>query len=398
MRLWAYCRARNWAGHDPYDALNSHLFKALPFLNFRWARLALTQFNKRSPINLRRVLLVPRTQNPKGLALFLSALTQLSKAGFGVGQSEMMQLASRIAELRAPGWKNACWGYSFPWQTRTVLVPRGSPNLVCTCFVASALLDLFDHLQAEEYLWLAAGAADYILDELYYTEGAAVASFEYPLPGTRSKVHNANLLAAALLCRVHKHTGQARYLAPALKAARYSAGRQQADGSWFYGELPTQRWIDNFHTGFNLCALRDIGIYAETDEFVTALERGFKFYREHFFEGDGAPKYFHDGTYPLDAHSAAQGIITLVRLGDLHRDNIRLAHTVCRWALENLLDPKGYFYCQQHARFINKIPYMRWGQAWMLQALSSLLQEQYYVPQPRRSEAATCAQLSAVVA
>ena len=29
--LLAYCRANDWAGYDPYDALNSELFKALPF-------------------------------------------------------------------------------------------------------------------------------------------------------------------------------------------------------------------------------------------------------------------------------------------------------------------------------------------------------------------------------
>jgi hypothetical protein len=33
LKLLAYCRANDWAGYDPYDALNSGIFKALPFLN-----------------------------------------------------------------------------------------------------------------------------------------------------------------------------------------------------------------------------------------------------------------------------------------------------------------------------------------------------------------------------
>ena len=77
-KLLGYCEANEWAGHDPYDALNSGVFKALPFLDSRFPRLVLTQVLKRCPINARSLLLVPKTQNPKALALFLSAFLKLS--------------------------------------------------------------------------------------------------------------------------------------------------------------------------------------------------------------------------------------------------------------------------------------------------------------------------------
>src|SRR6185503_3508027 len=77
VRLLAYCRANEWAGYDPYDALNSPVFGSLPFLNFRVPRIVFTQVMKRSPVNFRRLLRVPPTQNPKGLALFLAALLKL---------------------------------------------------------------------------------------------------------------------------------------------------------------------------------------------------------------------------------------------------------------------------------------------------------------------------------
>ena len=35
LQLLDYCRSNDWAGYDPYDALNSKLFEALPFLNSR---------------------------------------------------------------------------------------------------------------------------------------------------------------------------------------------------------------------------------------------------------------------------------------------------------------------------------------------------------------------------
>jgi hypothetical protein len=37
-KLFAYCRESNWAGYDPYDALNSRIFMALPALDSRIPR------------------------------------------------------------------------------------------------------------------------------------------------------------------------------------------------------------------------------------------------------------------------------------------------------------------------------------------------------------------------
>src|SRR5205823_1920714 len=71
--LWRYCRAQGFAGYDPYDALNSRFFQATPLKNSRAARLAWTQLHKRSPINLRSQLRIPRERNAKGVALFAPA-------------------------------------------------------------------------------------------------------------------------------------------------------------------------------------------------------------------------------------------------------------------------------------------------------------------------------------
>ena len=68
--LLTYCQKNNWSGYDPFDGLNSKIFASMPFHNNKLPRLAFIQFMKRFPINLRRILLVPKEQNPKGLALF----------------------------------------------------------------------------------------------------------------------------------------------------------------------------------------------------------------------------------------------------------------------------------------------------------------------------------------
>jgi hypothetical protein len=375
VKLLAFCRANDWAGYDPYDALNSKVFKALPFLNFRLSRLVLTQALKRSPINIRRLMLIPKTQNPKAIALFLSALLKLSKIGVVNAEGLIGSTLDRLIALRSRGVPFWCWGYSFPWQTRTIAVPAGAPNLVCTSFAVNALLDTYELLQDPMHLSMAASAADYILNDLYWAEGRSVAGLSYPLPWLRVQVHNANLLGAALLCRVYKHTGEEKYLAPALRVARYSVGRQNPDGSWNYGEAPSQRWIDNFHTGYNLCALRSICQFAKTTEFEGHIRRGFEFYRNHFFRGDGGVRYFHDRDFPVDIHCVAQSIITLVALKHLHPGNVLMARSAFRWAMNHMWDNRGFFYYRAFRCYTIRTSYMRWSQAWMFLAMSILLYE-----------------------
>ncbi len=371
LKLLAYCRANNWSGFDPYDALNSRLL-ALPVLNTKLFRLVLTQAMKRSAVNLRPLLLVPKTQNPKALALFLASMLKLVRLDLVKEDGQTAALIDRLVALRSPNTAHWCWGYSFPWQTRTILVPRGAPNLVCTTFVAMALLDAYEQLGDASLLEMAASAGEYIVKGLYYTAPNGVASFSYPLPGLQTKVHNANFLAAALLSRIYHHNGDESLLGPALKAARYSVGQQQSDGSWNYGELRKQAWIDNFHTGYNLSALRAIQRYAGVSEFESNLRRGFEFYREHFFREDGAARYFHDRTYPIDIHCVAQSILTLLEFQDLDPSNIDLIQSVYSWAMKHLWDERGFFYYRVLRTVKIRTPYMRWSQAWMLLALTTL--------------------------
>jgi len=375
LNLLSYCQANEWAGYDPYDAVNARVFTALPFLNSRLPRLVLTQALKRSPINIRRLLGIPKTQNPKAIALFLSAFLKLSRIGVGKTGDLVEPMIDRLTALRSQGIRHWCWGYSFPWQTRTIVVPKGAPNLVCTAFVGNALLDAHEQRQDRRCLGMSMSAAQYILDELYWTDGKSIAGFSYPLPALRNQVPNANFLGAALLCRVYHHTNERKFLGPALRAARHSAAMQHADGSWVYGEGSSQRWIDNFHTGYNLCALQSIGRYAGTTEFESHIRRGLDFYRAHFFREDGAPRYFHNRTYPVDIHSVAQSIITLLALKSFDPSNVELARSVFQWAMNHMWDERGFFYYRVLRLCTIRIPYMRWAQAWMLLAMSALLCE-----------------------
>lgn len=374
LRLLNYCEKNRWAGYEPYDILNSKLF-SLPLFDTKLPRLVFTQFLKRSPFNLRLLFAVPKTQNPKALSLFMSAFANLSRAGLPIAKNYIGEMVENLVALRskdAPYW---CWGYNFPWQTRTVLVPRWYPNLVCTTFAATGLLDAYDLCPNDRYLEMAVSSADYLLDRLYWNSGK-VHGFAYPLPDTRGQVVNANLLAAALFCRIHKLTGQKKFLQPALDVTRGSINSQRDDGSWYYAEASFQHWIDNFHTGFNLSALRAIGRFLETSEYESSVRRGLEFYRKHFFREDGAVGYYHDRFYPIDTHCVAQSVITLLDLKDLDPTNVPTAEKVFDWAHRHMWDEKdGHFYYRVLRSGTIRTSYMRWTQAWMFLALSMLMAE-----------------------
>jgi hypothetical protein len=308
------------------------------------------------------------------MGLFLQALLKLSRLGIVNDRAPIVRMVSRIAALRSDHAKYSCWGYSFPWQGRALLVPRWAPNLVCTTFVADALIDAYEAMGDSRCLEMAISAAGYLLDDLYWEEGD-VSSFCYPSPTSRVQVHNANFLGAALLSRVHAHTGEGRLAEVALRIARFSASRQHDDGSWDYGADSTQQWVDNFHTGFNLCALKTIAATLGTGEFDGALSAGFKYYRDSFFLPNHAPKYYDRRTYPIDAHAVAQSIITLLAFKSDHSSAETAAFGVFDWGMKHLWNRSGYFYYWQYRILRNKISYMRWTQAWMLLALTTLLED-----------------------
>src|SRR5687768_17581480 len=91
--LFAWCRKNNFAGHDPFDALNSRLFQATQLNRFRTPRFLFTQLTKRSPLNLRSLARVPAQKNAKGIALFaLAALADHRRSATAETESSAREL------------------------------------------------------------------------------------------------------------------------------------------------------------------------------------------------------------------------------------------------------------------------------------------------------------------
>jgi len=370
-RLLSYCTGNNWAGFDPFDGLNSRIFSAFPFLQNRICRLIFIQAMKRLPLNLRPFFLVPKEENPKGLAVFVSALLTLSGTGFTKIDKDILYLLKRLVALRSKDRPHFCWGYNFDWQSRAFFLPKFVPNIICTTFAGNALLDAFHIFGDAGYLDMAISSGNFLLEGLNIAKTDDGICFSYT-PLDNGRVHNANLLGAAYLSRLYSITKEEKFLEVAKKAVRFSIRRQNEDGSWPYGEDRTQKWVDNFHTGYNLVALKKFSEYTGDRDVMGSVRKGLEYYRENFFTGDGVPKYYHNQLYPIDIHSIAYSIVTLIEFREYDGGNLDLAKRIFAWSMKNMWSEDGYFYYQQHRLYKNKIPYMRWSQAWMLYALATL--------------------------
>lgn len=388
--LRSYCEAEGFKGWDPYDGLNSKVFQALPFLKHSaLCRLIVIQGFKRCPFNLRKLALVPKEYNAKGIGLFLQGYCNLYKAVIAVpgleeelGTAQELRkqihfLAELLISLQTPGYHGACWGYNFDWQARRLfLFPKFTPTVVATNFCATALMDAYEVTKEKKYLETALSAAEFVMKDLHRASYNGGFLFSYsPLKGNDT-VFNASLLGSKLLAYCYHYTGKEEYKEAAKASVLACCNGQAKDGSWVYGMLPVQSWIDSFHTGYNLDGLIAYQEQTKDETFRQHIELGFDFYIRHFFEEDGTPKYYHNKKYPIDIHCPGQLFVTLSRL---HRfeEYEDMAEKVLQWTIQNMQAPQGYFYYQLKEGVSSKISYMRWSNAFMFNALSYYILSKY---------------------
>ncbi len=370
-KLKTYCEQEDFKGWDPYDGLNSTLFKSLPFISKnRFFKLAWIQLFKRNPINLRKLVGVKKGYNSKGLGLFVIGYCNLYKKDPQQQYLDtIVRLSDRMLSLQSSGYSGACWGYNFDWQARAFFQPRGTPTVVATTFNTEALLEAYKITKNQQYLDTAISAAQFVLKDLNRTyDSKENFSFSYS-PIDKTQVFNASLLGAKLLSLVYEYTRDANLLSEAKKAVQYVCDFQQENGAWAYGTLPFHQWVDNFHTGYNLECIYTYEKISGDNAYSEHIKKGKDYYLNTFFTSEGIAKYYNNSVYPIDIHAPAQLIVTLQKLNILeeHQD---LANRVLSWTIDNMQSKKGFFQYQKNKYFNSNIPYIRWAQAWMFYAFS----------------------------
>jgi hypothetical protein len=375
-KLEKYLRYQKFIGYDPYDALNSKRFRNI---NSKWIRILITQIFVYSPINLRNFFNIKGGYNPKALGLMLSSYCNLYKIGL-IKQTLFNHVSSQLVNLllnySSNGYSGYCWGFNFDWQDINRNAKKWTPTIVVTSYIGNSFLDLFELTNNGKYLKIANSICNFILKDLNITTTSKGICFSYT-PIDKHIVHNANCLGADFLSRMNKFRKDDELFNISHKAFNFSIAHQNTDGSWAYSIDPSTNKVRNqidFHQGFILDSIINFikNTRNSNNNYVQSLKRGAEFYISKQFNRNGRSKWRLPWNYPVDIHHQAQGIITFSKLYAMFKKEMfgEFAEKIAKWTITNMQDELGYFYYHKWPIFNNKIAYMRWGQAWMMFALS----------------------------
>lgn len=373
-KLIHYISDNEFKGYDPYDTLNSWI----PFRKFHRALPAYAiQAGKYNPINVRPILGIAKGLNPKGMGLLLKSYCMLYQQE---GNKEYLENAKLIFKwLKANpshGNTGVSWGYNFDWATPGDYLPAYTPSVVVTSFVVDGLWEYYHAIQDPEAMSLITLAADWIGAEIPISRFHEGVSYAYTAQ-SKGACYNASLLAADVLARADKLGGTQKYTNSINMAIDFVLSKQRLDGGWWYSYDPEsghERKQIDFHQGFILMSLKKLNELLpqpRTDVLKTSA-KGLEYYREKQFFDNGQSLWRIPKKWPVDIHNQSQGIITFSEFSSESNDYLSFAHKIADWTIQNMQDSKGYFYYRKFSWYTNKIPYMRWSQAWMLLALVTL--------------------------
>ncbi len=369
----------HYGGWDPYDGIYS---ETLPTM--RWGdsymKRVLIQFHRISPLNLREFFGVKKGVSTKGLSLFLRGYLNLYSA---TRDEIYLEEAKRLSDIIIDDSLIGKYG-EHAWASHyfTFLsidggaTPPDSYDLIGTINVLKALSSLHNtspDLSLEEVI---RSCQSFLLKKVERRDNFTYFQYAPQYVGKIVPNASAEALSAISLSFESQHNNDLRALCDEVLGTLLRMQRE--DGSWVYSIYPngTEYNQMDFHQGYLVDGLLSYRRYAPSEvreRLETAIERSAECYKGLFHNGRGL--YRAPRKYPADIHNQAQGIITFSHLHEAYpnRSYLEIAENIAHWTIDNMQDGSGYFYYQKGRLITNRIPYMRWGQAWMFLALSSLL-------------------------
>jgi hypothetical protein len=365
-----WVEVHNYRGYEPFDGLSSWM-RPLTCGN-QLAERILQQLIRQSPWNLRPLMGVRPQESTKGRGYMAWGYLKLYKATHDQSfLDKAIMCLEWLDKHKVSRFADHSWSNAFDFVSRGGSYTKDDPIIVWTSLIGQAYIEAFEIVRQQWLLDVANSACRWIM-ALPRERTASGDCISY-LVQRQSSIHNANMLGACLLARTAQHTGEQGYIEVARSAMEYSCSRQLPNGAWWYAEEPMYQWIDNFHTGYNLDSLYYYIRATGEARFLANVDHGLAFYKANFFEESGRPKYYEARTYPVDIQCIAQSVDTLALLSERDPECLGLAEKVAAWAIQNMQDPKGYFYYRQYPLLKAKTPMLHWGQATMFKGLAQLI-------------------------
>ncbi len=370
-KLDRWVERNNYKGYEYYDGLSSWL-RYLTFGNW-FAERVLIQSFKRNPFNFRPFFGVKPLPSTKGMAFFAKGYLRLWKAtGIETYREKAEFCFDWLIKNQTKGFSGACWGNHFDHSSGLFQLPKFSPTVVWSGFIGQAFLEGYEALGNEKYFDIARSVCNFIIKDIPKTESQDSFCISY-VTFAKLQVNNANMIGASLLGRVYYYTKESILLELAGKAMKYSCDAQLDNGAWYYAESGNGRWIDNWHTAYNLDALKCYIDSTGDNKYEENLRIGYRFYKDNFFYSYGKPRYYHNKLRWVDIQAASQAIDTFCYFSKYDQAAISMAQKIAAWTINNMQDKTGYFYYRDIGWKKVRIPMIHWGQATMLSALGHLM-------------------------
>ncbi|REL33822.1 hypothetical protein DYD21_10480 [Rhodohalobacter sp. SW132] len=363
-------RDKDFKGYDPYDLLNcgDKAWKKLPHRVLFY----LTQVNKRSPVNFRPAMGVEKTLIPKGKSLILSSLLKISS--IGQSEDEIKMLVGSILNDKFDGYHGACWGLPFEYANRKTVRNNNIGDVVATSYVHEGLFNHYQHYRDEEIKSVLLSCSEFVLMDLEVQEHREGLKLNYDTQKDTT-VFNAIGLASDILVRNYQLNESGKQIGFAEKLLNYIVYHQEENGLFPYSlQGNSKKYQTDFHQLYVISSLLNFKNATGSKKFDKTIERGLNFYLENQVSPDGAIYWRLPKKYPIDIHNQASAIYYLSKFSKSLEFDYSFIDRIYHYAVENFYSyEKNYFYYQKYPLFVNKVNYVRWGQAWMLYALSEYI-------------------------
>jgi hypothetical protein len=387
-KLCDWLNTYGFEGYDPYDIRDNQCIIRLTRIGnsnkcFAILREIVFEFFYSFPSASRRIFRVNPAINAKAMGLFASAYLDLySVFGKETYREKASECLSWLRYNKVDVNDGIGWGYPFNWQSKKY-IPAGTPNGIVTTAAGEAFWKHYQRSGDKESLDYCIKICKFLMNLPVDRINDKKICFSYT-PLFINHIHNLNLFVAEFLIKTGAETGNKDWIATGNKAVNYTISDQLDNGAFEYSGPPEKSvsHTDNYHTGFVLRMLHSIWKLTGRDDVFDALNACYRHYISHFFEDRRIPRLTPDKKYRIDIHSCAESANCLSELSTSFTEGLEFAENILNWTIENLQDKSGYFYYGilksrfTGFPFTSKIPYIRWGEAWMLKALSNFLYNQ----------------------
>jgi len=390
--LICWLDSNGWAGWDPYDIWDNKCGMWMSRRDNIFARIAnvlMAYTEEFIPIILRKLFRVKPQVNAKAMGLFAAGFLQLEhvedSARLIKRQPGYVPCFSWLEKNKVVRFGGCGWGYPFDWQSR-ILIPKNTPTVVNSAIIGDAYWLKYKYHGDQAALIQCEDICTFITNGLnrsgYKDDGSFCFSYT---PVDKFQVHNANLFGAEYLIRIGTETKRDDWIEKGLAAANFSLSEIREDGTLNYwsNDQATGLQQDTYHSGFEIRCLNSIACLTGQKKIRDAADQYFQTWLKDYFLKDGTPCLFRGKFDILEVHSCAEALLCMAKMFETgqftrelyvkHLQGI-LSATTKLWVKHSPMS--GYFGSKKY-KYLGcdiraNIPYIRWGQAWMLNALSEV--------------------------